>query len=364
LKVWILTGDERNSQMPFSILYATNDRNPDSIRNMNYLLSLTFDDSFQKHYLGGAWLWKISRVKAKRKKDCALVVVQVRKSHRKLMRSNDWFFIPYWVIGEVDIPRDPTVTRDSSLKSDFRRIRKHSLKFEVTKDPKRFDDFYHNMYVPQINKAHGRSAYIMSYEYMRSEFQNCELLLVTKQEKYIAGILIAYEKSGPRLWSLGVRDSNPEYIKAGAIGALFYFSMGYLRNKGFKKGNFGLSRAFLRDGVLQYKRKWSQRIVNTTSYVFALKVLSFTSGTKAFLQKNPFIFENGGILNGAIFVDGDKKLTLKDFKKINKQHFHDGLSKLFIYSLQQGDKVEQNKIPPELSDRIVLRSTKDMAWRV
>jgi len=355
LNLWLVTGDERVSRRPFSILYSAN------ISNLKYLLGLTFGDSFKERYLGRAWLWNIPKMIAEIGQDCSLMIVQVRKSHFKLLRSSNWFYIPNWVVGEADIPRDPTVTKNSSLKSDFRRIRKNSLQYEVTQNPQRFDDFYHDMYVPQITKAHGSSAFIISYEYMRAEFQNCDLLLVTKQEKHIAGILIAYEKSVPRLWSLGVRDSNPEYIKDGAVGALFYFSMAYLRDKGFKKVKFGRSRAFLRDGVLHYKRKWNQRIVGTSKNGFALKVISCSEAVKVFLHQNPFIFESRGSLHGAIFMDEEKALTPEDFEKIDKQHFHDGLSKLFIYSLQRGDPVKQDSIPPELSERIVLRSAKDMA---
>jgi hypothetical protein len=331
---------------------------------MNYLLGLAFGESFQERYLGRAWLWKIPKMIAEIGQDCSLVIVQVRKSQRKLLRSSNWFYIPNWVGGEIDIPRDPKVTKDSSLKSDFRRIRKHSLQFEVTQDLQRFDDFYHNMYVPQITKAHGSSGFIMSYEYMRAEFQSCDLLLVTKQKKHIAGILIAYEKSGPRLWSLGIRDSNPEYIKDGAVGALFYFSISYLHEKGFKKVNFGRSRAFLRDGVLQYKRKWSQRIVDTSQSRIALKVLSNTNPVKAFLRNNPFIFESNDDLNSAIFLVKEKELSTKDFQKIDKQYFHKGFSKLYIYCFHDCEEIMRKSIPPELSERIVMCYIGAKAWKV
>lgn len=354
-----MKGDETTSQSPFSIMYAANDD-----ANRNYLLGLIFGASFREHSLGRAWLWQISKLGVERGRDCSLLIVQTRASHHKLLRSKNWFKIPYWVFGEVDIPSDPKVTKDSSLKSDFRRIRKNSLQFEITQDAQHFDDFYHNMYVPYIMRAHGSSAYINSYEYMSAEFKKCELLLVKKQQKRIAGLLIAYEKEEPRLWSLGVRDANQEYLKDGAVGALFYFSMCYLNEKGFTKVNFGQSRAFLNDGVFQYKKKWSQRIVGTSLEWFAFKVLSYTAPVKAFLQENPFIFENKGVLNGALFVDGEKPLSLKDFKNIDKKYFHSGLDKIILYSLTHDDAVNQENVPqnvpPELSKRIVLRSLKDI----
>jgi hypothetical protein len=365
LKLWIATGDEITSGMTLSILCATNYwdttlTDGEVIRKINYLCELALGNSFKEYYHGRTWLWKLAKLIEKKDTDYSFVIVQVDKSNLNLLKSPNWFFIPDWVIGEINTPLDEIVTKNSSIKSDLRRIRKHSLHYEVTQDPHLFDEFYHNMYVPHITKAHFSNAYIMSYDYMRAEFQNSELLLVKKQEKRIAGILIAYEEV-PRLWSLGVRDSNPEYIKDGAVGALFYYSLLYLKGKGYSTINFGLSRPFLRDGVLQYKRKWTQRIVGTTSYGYALKVLNYTDPAKAFLQKNPFIFESHEELQGAVFVNADKALSSEELQKIDKKYFYDGLSKLYVYHFHNVEAIEQDSIPPELSDRIVLRSAADMA---
>lgn len=242
---------------------------------------------------------------------------------------------------------------------DLRKIRVHSLGFEITQDPQQFDDFYQNMYVPYIIKAHGASAFIQPYEKMRAEFQNCDLLLITKQEERIAGFLIVYEKTGPRLWVSGIRDANREYVKDGVMGALYHFSFLYLKDKGFTKVKLGLSKAFLSDGVLQYKKKWSQKIVGTSSDWFALKILSYQGAAGSFLQKNPFIFESRGSLSGAVFVDTERPLSAKELRNIEKLYYTSGLSKLFIYHLQPSNVIKHDNIPPELSERIVLRSVGD-----
>jgi hypothetical protein len=306
-------------------------------------------------------MWNIPKVIEEKGQSCSLVVAQIHESLRNLLRPSKWFYIPLAVSGEVDIPIDPSVMKKHTVKTDLRKIRDHSLGFEVAQDPQQFNDFYHNMYVPYITKAHGASAFIVPYERMRAELKNCDLLLITKQEERIAGSLIVYEKTGPRFWLPGIRDANRDYLKAGARGALYHYSFLYLKEKGFTKVKPGRSKAFLLDGVLQYKRKWSQRIVGTSSYVYALKVLSYTDGAKAFLQQNPFIFENGGILNGAVFLDEEKALTPKNFKKIDKQFFHAGLSKLYIYCFHDNKQIKQASIPPELSERFVLRSAEDIA---
>ena len=369
LKLWIATGDELSSGKPLSILCAADDRNPtnrgwDAIRNVNYLLELACGPSFQEQSLGRAWLWRIPKMIAENAQGCSLMIVQVRASHRKLLRSNNFFYIPNWVFGQVDMPLDSKVMKDSSIKSDLRRIRKHSLEFEVTRDSKRFDDFYYNMYIPYITKAHRDNANVITYDEIRATFKNSDLLLVTKQSKPIAGMVIEYEEAGPRLWIIGILDGDSKYIKEGAVGALYHFSFLYLQDRGFTSVKSGYSRPFLCDGVLQYKKKWSQRIINTSRNWFALKIISYSTAVEAFLKNNPFIFESSGMLNSAVFVDTEKPPTLDEITKMDKQYFHTGLCKLFIFDLQNGNSVEQESVPPELSERIVFRSADDIPWGV
>ncbi len=307
LKIWLVKGNELTSRRPLSVLCAGNDD-----LNMKYILELIFGPSFQKQYISWAWLWKMPKVPTKIVQDYSLILINLRKSYKKLLRSRDWFYIPNWVIGEIDIPAVPN---SRNIRRDLRKIRKHSFRFVATREPQEFEDFYHNMHVPYINKVYGNNANIVPYKEKRKNFQNCDLLLVKKQEESIAGILIAYENGGSRLWTLGIRNGNLDYVKEGALTALYHFSFLYLKDKGFTKVNFGLSRAFLGDGVLQYKKKWSQRIVGTSAYWFALKVKNPTVEMKSFLQRNPFIFEKTGLLYGAIFWGFQKPPSIKEIRK-------------------------------------------------
>jgi hypothetical protein len=106
--------------------------------------------------------------------------------------------------------------------------------------------------------------------------------------------------------------------------------------------------------VLQFKKKWSQRITDCCSNGFALRVLSHRPATRAFLCNNPFIFRRDGLFFGAVFADGDKPLTGEDIRQIDKDYFHPGMSRLFIYHLGSEPTPIPNLIPAELSQRIEL----------
>ncbi|MDD5405562.1 MAG: hypothetical protein PHE73_01315 [Sulfurovaceae bacterium] len=350
---WIIEGKETNSQTSLSILCAANDQ------DRSYLARLVFGSAYSEFYFGRSWLWNVRKIVDEIGQEYSMLLVSIKNSRRKFLKIDNCFYIPDWVSGAIDLPLSPKIMSRESFKSDLRRIKKNVLEFEITQEIQQFDDFYHNMYVPYITRAHGSSAYLHSYEVKKKQFQDNELLLVTKSKKYIAGILIRYSKGNPLLSSLGIQDGNTEYLGYGAMGALYHFSLQHAEDKGFSKMNAGMSRTFLRDGVLQYKRKWGHRIINMSSKKFALKILSDTPATRAFLENNPFIFDNQDSPCGAVFVNSKEMISRKLIEQIDKDYFYPGLSKLFIYLPQGDDTLKSNVVPPELSERIFLRSLRD-----
>ena len=331
-EVWIVTGEEKGSHLPLSAcLYTT------TSEHRNYLLELIFGTSFRQRYLGRAWLWNVFRKFPKEARGCSMVFAEVHKSHLKLIGPGGGVVIPVWVSGEVDLPLPEQVMGSKSVRSDLRRIRNNAFECEITRDPKRFDDFYQNMYLPYIRGRHGESALLITREALKAQFDQGDLILVKHRGEFIAGQVITYDGTFPSLRVLAVRDGNQHLVRLGAIGASYVFALQHLEAKGYRKVSFGRSRAFLRDGVLRFKRKWSQAIVSGSAEKFLMKVVTDTAGTRAFLQSNPFISEHLGELRGNIFLAGDRPLTEQTLEEIDKDYSHTGLSKLIIWSLCQDD---------------------------
>lgn len=218
------------------------------------------------------------------------------------------------MLGKVDLPRDAAATR--RVRGTLQKIRQNSLGFQVTRDPRQFDDFYANMYVPYTRKTFGNCAYVYPHRMLKKIFLSGELLLVEKEGKSLAGVLLDYRDSTPHLFMLGVRDADRAAVRDGAGGAaLFHFSLQYLQKKGHKKALLGWSRPFFHDGVLEFKRRWSQIICESRYWGFGLRVLSATLAVKCFLRHNPFIFRQDDLLYGAVFVDADKPLSPETFNR-------------------------------------------------
>lgn len=65
-------------------------------------------------------------------------------------------------------------------RSALRKIRQHSLEFEITHDQRHFDDFYDNMYLPHIKLRYGDSALVVPRKRFQENFDKGELLLIKK----------------------------------------------------------------------------------------------------------------------------------------------------------------------------------------
>ena len=135
---------------------------------------------------------------------------------------------------------------------------------------------------------------MVSLDLMRAKTPQCELLRVNKGGSMIAAGLIFRDQFRPRLWCIGVRDGSSQYIEQGACLAVYHFVFAYLAKQGFRKVGLGWSRAFLQDGVLRYKSKWSPRITRTTQDGFVFHFPSCSRATQVFLLNNPFIIEQSG----------------------------------------------------------------------
>ena len=352
--LWVITGEEIKNKQALGILYAG------SKENKNYMINLTFDSPYEENYIGNIWIWEVLKKVKEKNHNCSLMIAEVPKFFSLFFKNKKWFYIPCWISGEIDISKEifSLITKES-LKSDIRKIKKNNLSFESTNEISQLHDFYHNMYLPYITEAHNDEAFVTGYDFVKEEFKNCDLIFIKSKEEYIGGILIRYAGERARLWYIGVKDGNRDYLQQGLVGALYYFSFCYLKARGFRKVGLGGTRAFLKDGVLQYKKKWSMRIISAISASqtgFFVNILPERNSAKGFFLNNPFIYMDKGKLEGAIFIENDQLLSEKDFRKIYKDYYMHGISKLIIYRFGGSLSNAKETVPPDLSGSMEIRS--------
>jgi len=351
--LWVLTGEEIKSKQTLGILYAGRKE------NKNYIANLAFAGPYAENYIGNIWIWSVLRKVKEEKYYSYLVVVEVYRFFRILF-GNNFFYIPCWITGETDISKNISSLANSSNENDIRKIKKNNLSFESTNEISHLYDFYHNMYLPNITEAHNNEVIVTEYNILKENFKNCDLIFIKSKEEYIGGYLIVYAGKRARLWCLGVKNGNRDYLQQGVVGALYYFSFCYLKNRGFRNVGLGDTRAFLKDGVLQYKKKWGMRIIGASPTGFLVNILPERNSAKGFFLNNPFIYMDKGKLEAAIFIENDPLLSEKDLKKIYKDYYRYGISKLIIYQFGGSGSKEKEAVPTDLSDSMEIRSVESL----
>jgi hypothetical protein len=339
LDQWLLSGQEIHSQQLLTMLYT-------GIRqNKCYIASLAYNEDYQEQYLGRKWIWEVSF-----KRLCSnesLIITEVHNVLYSLFSRKIDFYIPGWVEGQVILPRDLLrfVKTSRSLNHNRQNFTKNRLYPQIVSGSSQLFDFYKNMYVPYIHGVHGDRAFIESYPHIKKMFGNCQVLQIKKDDMAVAGCLFQVSKTKARLLVLGVKDGNRDFVKQGAIGALYYFTFKHLLERGYTSVHLGKSRAFLNDGILIFKKRWGLRITGLSGMGLAIKVLSGTDGVKGFLYNNPFIFKEKRELKEARFIESSQTISGKDYQHIENSSSLKGISKIAVYSLSGERLVKISDLP-------------------
>jgi hypothetical protein len=142
-----------------------------------------------------------------------------------------------------------------------KRERKKALTFEftVSRDPADLQCFYETMYLPFLQKRYEHPT-ILDLNYLRKQYleKNGELLFIRKDDRIIAGGLCVLEDGTYSLATLGMREEAS--VIDGVNAALYYYGIMMAYKRGARYVDFGVSRPFLQDGVVMYKRKWGGTI--------------------------------------------------------------------------------------------------------
>jgi hypothetical protein len=193
---------------------------------------------------------------------------------------------------------------------------------------------------------------------MEQVFPRGELLFVKRGAESVSGLLLLYESQGPFLWCLGVKQGDEDYVKAGALAALYHFSFQHLRAQGYRQVNLGATRAFLKDGVLQFKRKWGLRLKDRRGVGFLIMPMCPTAGGQSFLVNNPFLYDNNGEWCGACFLDGPLPASDKEWESLYRRFGVLGMKQLAVYTLQQSCPTAA--VPERLRSKLVIRSAESI----
>lgn len=324
-EVWLLKGTEINSKQICTLLYSGKEV------HKNYIISLLFEDQHTETALGKISAYHLRRLISHHKNKYDLVCVEGLKLQQWLYQKPCDFFIPMWLQSGVDIPLQ---ARSRSIKDELRRLKKYKLSYRIATTEVEFKHFYHQMYLPTMAKRHAERTIAMDYEAMMQELKinNGQLLLVIMEDLPIAGSIIRMKTKTPNLWSTGILNGDTDYRKTGVTSATYVFCANHLAEHGFKEMDMGLSRAFLSDGVLLYKKKWNSRFSIKGQRGFILKIMNFNKATRSFLKVHPFVHQKNKFLITAVFSE-QKQPSPETISKLKSKYHLTGVDQFRHYPL-------------------------------
>ena len=324
---WRVEGANRTDGTPLSIVFAGH------LESKNYLAHLAFGDNRSERSLGNTWLWDVWRVGKQSGSD---VIVTNEHVPSKGSRSRG-FCMPCWVGTETDTQRAAELCRRSgSIKRDLRRLTRSGLTYNVTRDPRTIAAFYDTMYLPYARQAHGDRAMLTSWKEFEAELDHAELMLIQRNGDTIAGhLLVDLGGQRVRARALGIMNGDLEFVRLGAVVAIYFFAVEYLLKKGCRKIHFGGSRPFLKDGVLNFKKKYGATLVDRDQHIFRVRVARYSDGARSFLRDNPFISESDGHYYANFFVDRWADVNQEEFRSEISRLGVAGLTAVRVYDLER-----------------------------
>jgi hypothetical protein len=352
---WRLSGTESSSLQELVIQYTG------ISENKNYLSALAFCPGYREEYLGRYWIWQALRDLPSTDSGISLNIVEVHEFFRKIFQKKGCFHVPSWLVGEIEIPDDISafIRQQKNLRYNVQKAARHQFYPEVTAETSRIQRFYYDMHIPYITKTHNNKAVVVDFNTLKSKVRKCDLMLIKKDGEDIAGGLVAYNHNKASCVILGVKDGNLDYVRNGALYALYYHTFNHLRSKGYRSVNMGTSRAFLKDGALSYKKMWNFRIVGDSRTSLVMQIVNLTVGARGFLLNNPFISENDSGYTSSVF-SGPEYISPEHMQKIFHSCYVNGVSGVRIYRLTEENSGNGITVPSELSGKLTISSLSDL----
>ncbi len=222
----------------------------------------------------------------------------------------------------------------SNNQQTTRKIRKHGLSFEITKEKANFDLFYYRMFLPHVRGRFRDGAHIDTYATLKKHFDKGFLLMVRDASGPIASGLCTEEDGRVLFRRMGVLNGDVEYLKKGAQAALYYFLIRHAQEKGFEKVDFLKSWSFARDGVYRHKCGWGAvtypdlETSDCLLYFFRKKNPKIAQ----FLEANPVLVHSEAGLDVLLGWNSDLEAFEKRKDEILKQYAAPGIGNVLLYT--------------------------------
>lgn len=304
-----------------------------------FLKSILFERDPVERKVGRVPFWRVDRLVGGLSGD-VVIVEAYRRLVRKLPHQNA-IVLPHYVFPILDVRGDWQDVRGRLHKTvrthELRLVRKYEYTYEMSHDPQDFEEFYHQMYLPTMDKRHGELSSPMSIAKAYRYFQHGWLFRVERDNDWVSGLICYRRQNVVIAQIMGVRDADAQLIREGAASTLYYTAVHWANQHGYEAVNFLGTEPFLEAGQFRYKRKWgvTVSIPPQLHRRVWLKVRRVTPAVSTFLQENPCIVidDRRKELYGLIVMDDLHSVTTDTKERWEERYATPGLSHLVVRSV-------------------------------
>lgn len=268
---------------------------------------------------------------------CQIAMVIATKNVLALAVSESDLVLPLWIECTVNIDEKHVIPKSGDIRRSVRRFKSNDYRCSMSSDAEDLHYFFDAIYLPTIRKSHGEAALPASLQDRLSQFErgDAELMKVLHEGQCIAGLIIDYRKSIPALREIGVLDGSQDLKRRGVIPSLNQYAFEYLQSKGYATASLGMSRPFLDDGVLQFKRKFGPTVSDQSEHNLLIRVAETTAGVRSMLCASPCFSLKDGKLTRTFFQDTGYDTTLA-VKQNSLLSWDFGIEAMRIVDLSEG----------------------------
>ena len=288
-----------------------------------YIVHLLYGEYLHGEKVGSVPVWNIERAIRRWETSADLIFFRNEQFRPPDSIACRMLMLPYFVQQVVDLPSSSSDMLSHfyneathwTLKSNLRSIRKAHFEHEFSRDPEMLNYFYHHLYVPYIEERYLDTAEILPWTRFQSFYGAMELLLIRRKGRVVAGCVNEHIGNTYRMHVAGVLSADRDFLKTGIVSALYWFSFREAHRRGCLEVDLGVSRPFVKDGLLEYKKKWRSRVTPTIYRRPGIWLLSCGNRPEMLraLEDNPFFCELDGRLTVLLFL-GDN--TVLDDEKL------------------------------------------------
>jgi hypothetical protein len=205
---------------------------------------------------GRCLFWKVPGMLKRLKLENEIITAEVSFFSMRFFMSKKGFIVPEWMDMSIDVsePISKIKSRsESNIYNVERLIRKSRLTYEISQGKNSFEMFYNSMYIPYTKLRYNDAALIIPFREFKIMAKSSWMLLIKGKDGFIAGALLIRKHNKFFMSILGVKDGNWEYVRSGAIGAIYYFSILEAQKRGYSELCIGGTKPFLNDGLAKFK---------------------------------------------------------------------------------------------------------------